>query len=152
MRTIRLPRGLGPFGRQPWIVLGPLVLVQWIAVLALALTVRHNGWLYYQGGDQTFYYTTSWLLTHWTLPPTPIGYAWSYVTTPVAAAAGPSFVNGLPAIIVINTLILLPVALLCVYGIASRIAGRVFGYWAAALWIAVPFAAIPFFDHRYHAK
>jgi hypothetical protein len=44
------------------------------------------------------------------------------------------------------------VALLFVYGIATRIAGRVFGYWAAALWIIVPYAAIPMFDHRYHQK
>ena len=35
--------------------------------------------LFYQGGDQTFYYTTSWVLSDWHLPTTPIGYAWSYL-------------------------------------------------------------------------
>ena len=45
--------------------------------------------------------------------------------------------------IVLNTLVLLPVALLCVYGIATRIAGRVFGYWAAALWIVIPYVDDP---------
>ena len=24
-------------------------------------TAAHNGWLYYQGGDQTFFYTTAWI-------------------------------------------------------------------------------------------
>jgi hypothetical protein len=152
LAAIRAPAWLGPFGRQPWVVLVPLLLVQWIAVLALALTVRHNGWLYYQGGDQTYYYTTSWLLGSWTLPPTPIGYAWSYLITPISTAAGPSYLDALPGIVLLNTLLLLPVALLCVYGIASRIGGRVFGYWAATLWIAVPYVAIPLFDQRYHAK
>ncbi len=47
---------------------------------------------------------------------------------------------------------LLPVALLCVYGIAARIGGRYLGYWAAFLWVLIPYAAIPMFDHRYHQK
>ena len=54
--------------------------------------------------------------------------------------------------IVLNALTLLPVALLCVYGIATRIAGRVFGYWTAFLWVIVPYVAIPMFDQRYHEK
>jgi hypothetical protein len=49
-------------------------------------------------------------------------------------------------------LVLGPVALLCVYGIASRIGGRLLGYWAAFLWVAAPYAAIPLFVDRYHEK
>ena len=37
---------------RPAYVLGGLILTQWLGVLALALSVRHNGWLYYAGGDQ----------------------------------------------------------------------------------------------------
>ncbi len=51
------PSWLGPFGREPWIVLGPLILVQWLALIVFMVTVRHNSWLYYQGGDETFYWT-----------------------------------------------------------------------------------------------
>jgi hypothetical protein len=138
--------------RQPWSVLGPLLAVQWLALLGLALSVHHNGWLYYQGGDQTYYWTSARSLSQWTLPVTLVGYAWSYLLAPVALFAGPNLLSGLPAVVVFNTLILLPVALLCVYGIAARIGGRVLGYWAAALWIAVPYLAIPLFDHRYHQK
>ena len=42
-------------GVRPAYVLAALVGIQWIAVLALALTVRHNGWLYYAGGDQLWH-------------------------------------------------------------------------------------------------
>ena len=139
-------------GAQPWRVLGPLLAIQWLALLGLALSVHHNGWLYYQGGDQTYYWTSAHLLSDWTLPVSLVGYAWSYLISPVALFAGPNLLSGLPAIVVFNTLVLLPVALLCVYGIAARIGGRVLGYWAATLWIAVPYLAIPLFDHRYHQK
>jgi hypothetical protein len=138
--------------RQPWSVLGPLLVIQWLALLGLALSVHHNGWLYYQGGDQTYYWTSARSLSQWTLPVTLVGYAWSYLISPVALFGGPNLLSGLPAIVLFNTLVLLPVALLCVYGIATRIAGRVLGYWAATLWIAVPYLAIPLFDHRYHQK
>jgi dolichyl-phosphate-mannose-protein mannosyltransferase len=152
LRAVRLPSWLGPFGREPWVVLAPLIVVQWLALLALALTVRHNSWLYYQGGDQTYYYTDARLFSHWRLPTAEVGWGWSYVLTPIAGPAGDNVLSGLPWIVLLNTLLLLPVALLAVYGIASRIAGRVFGYWAGALWIAVPYLAIPLFVQRYHGK
>jgi dolichyl-phosphate-mannose-protein mannosyltransferase len=152
LRTVRLPSWLGPFGREPWVVLGPLLAVQWLALLALLLTVRHNSWLFYQGGDQTYYYTDARLFSHWRLPTAEVGWGWSYVLTPIAGTAGDNVLSGLPAIVLLDTLVLLPVALLAVYGIGTRIAGRLFGYWAAAVWIAVPFVAIPLFVQRYHGK
>ena len=148
----RLPAWLGPLGREPWIVLGPLIVVQWLALLALALTVRHNSWLYYQGGDQTYYYTTAWMMSHWTLPTAEVGWGWSYLLTPIAGGAGGNVLSGLPGVILLDTLVLLPAALLAVYGIAARIGGRLIGYWTAALWIAIPYLAIPLFVQRYHGK
>jgi Dolichyl-phosphate-mannose-protein mannosyltransferase len=152
LRSLNLPPWLGPFRREPWIVLGPLIVVQWLALLALTLTVRHNSWLYYQGGDQTFYYTTGWMFSHWRMPTAEVGWGWSYLLTPIAGPAGNVVLSGLPAIIFLNTLILLPVALVAMYGIGTRIGGRAFGYWTAALWIAVPYVAIPLFVQRYHGK
>jgi hypothetical protein len=139
-------------GREPWIVLGPLIVVQWVALLALALTVRHNSWLYYQGGDQTYIHTDAWSFSNWRLPTAEIGWGWPYVLTPVAAAAGSSVLSALPAVVLLNTIVLLPLALVAVYGIGARIAGRLFGYWAAAFWIAIPYLAIPLFVQRYHGK
>jgi hypothetical protein len=133
-------------------VLGVLVAVQWSAVLALALTVRHNGWLYYAGGDQIWHYSGAFLIAHGDLPPTLVGYGWSILLLPVALVAGPNLVSALPAMVLFNTLVLLPVALLCVYGIAARIAGRLFGYFAAALWIAIPYIGILSLERGYHQK
>ena len=137
---------------RPVYVLGGLVAAQWLAALALAVTVRHNGWLYYAGGDQLWHYSGAYLLAHGALPPAFVGYGWSTLLTPVALLAGPNLVSALPAVVLINTLVLLPIALLCVYGIASRIAGRLFGYFAAALWILLPLLGILFVEPGYHQK
>jgi hypothetical protein len=137
---------------RPRYVLGVLLVVQWIAVLALALTVRHNGWLYYAGGDQLWHYTGAYLLGHGHLPPAYVGYGWSLMLLPLSWFAGQNLVSALPAIVLLNTLILLPVALLCVYGIASRFAGRLFGYFAALSWIALPYLGIVFVEPGYHQK
>jgi hypothetical protein len=139
-------------GVRPAYVLGVLVGVQWFAVLVFALTVRHNGWVYYAGGDQLWHYSGAYLLAHGDLPRALVGYGWSILLAPVAAFAGPSLVSALPALVLFNTLVLLPVALLCIYGIASRIAGRIFGYFAAALWIAIPYLGILFVQPGYHQK
>jgi hypothetical protein len=137
---------------RPAYALGALVAAQWLALLALALTVKHNGWLYYAGGDQLWHYSGAYLLAHGHLPPAYVGYGWSSTLLPVSWFAGASLVSALPAIVLLNTVILLPVALLCVYGIASHIAGRLFGYFAALLWIVVPYLGIVFVEPGYHQK
>jgi hypothetical protein len=137
---------------RPAYLLGALVVVQWLAVLALAVIVRHNGWLYYAGGDQLWHYSGAYLLAHGHLPPAYVGYGWSITLLPISWFAGASLVSALPAIVVLNTVILLPVALLCVYGIASRIAGRLFGFFAALLWIVLPYLGILFVEPGYHQK
>jgi hypothetical protein len=137
---------------RPRAVLVGLVVVQWIAILAFALTVKHNGWLYHQGGDQLWYMTTGWLLGHGSLPPTFVSYWWSMLFAPIMLATGPEFLGALPIIILVNVLVLGPIALACVYFIARRIGGELLGLWCAALWVIVPFAAIPLFRQDYHVK
>jgi hypothetical protein len=137
---------------EPWAVLGPIVVAQWLALVVFALVVRHNGWLFYQGGDQTVFYTDGWALGHGHIPEAEIGYGWSYVLAPIAGIFGSNLLGALPAIVLFQTIVLLPIAICCVYGIAARIGGRLLGYFAAALWVAAPFLSIPLWDHRYHAK
>jgi hypothetical protein len=137
---------------RPAYVLVALVGVQWLAVLALALTVRHNGWLYYAGGDQLWHYSGAEVLAHGHLPRALVGYGWSVLLAPVAAVAGPNLVSALPAMVLFNTLVLLPVALLCMYGIGTRIAGRMFGYFTATLWVAMPYLGIVSLEPGYHQK
>jgi hypothetical protein len=109
---------------RPAYVLGVLVIAQWLAILALALKVRHNGWLFYQGGDQVWFYTGSWLQLHGELPVTAVGYGLSTLLMPIALAGG----------------------------IGARIAGRIFGYWVAFLWIVVPFIGIKYADAGFHQR
>jgi len=137
---------------RPRTVLATLVGAQIAATLALALGIQHNGWVYFQGGDQIWYSTTGWLLGQLQLPPTETAYLWPLVQAPITWVTGPTYVEVLPALVVLNVLVLGPIGLLCVYGIAARIGGRLLGYWAALLWVIAPYAAIPLFVERYHEK
>ncbi len=154
--SVAAARGAGrTFDRllaRPRTVLGVLVGAQVASTVVFALSVTHNGWVYFQGGDQIVNTTTGWLLGMGVLPPTEISYLWPVVQTPLTWLTGPTYVQALPALVALNVLVLAPVALLCVYGIAARIGGRLLGYWAAGLWVIAPFAAIPLFVDRYHEK
>jgi hypothetical protein len=133
-------------------VLAGLVVIEWLAVLATARVVRHAGWIYYQGGDQLWYYTLGWLLGHGQLTQTQVGYGWSALLAPIARIAGPNLVSALPVIVVLNVLVLMPVAMVALYGIGARIGGRLFGYWTVVLWIVLPFVGILYTDAGYHQK
>ena len=138
--------------RPPFAVLGVAVVVEWLAVLGLAVKVRHSGWIYYQGGDQLWYYTLGWLLSHGHLWSTPIGYLWSFWLAPIARFAGPNAAAALPPVVLLNTVILLPVAMLALYGLAARLGGRLFGYWTLLVWIVVPFIGVLYTDQGYHQR
>jgi hypothetical protein len=133
-------------------VVAAVVAVEWLAVAALAVSVQHNGWLYYQGGDQLWYYTLGWLLGHGQLTHTIIGYAWSFLLAPISLITGPNLVAALPVIVLFNVLILLPAAIAALYGLAARIGGRLFAYWTLALWLAVPFLGIWYTNAGYHQR
>ena len=137
---------------RPRTVLGTLVGAQIAATLALALGVEHNGWVYFQGGDQIWFTTAGWLLGGLELAPTESSYLWPLVQAPVTWLTGPTYVQALPALVVLNVFVLGPIGLLCIYGIAAHIGGRLLGYWAAFLWVIAPYAAIPLFVDRYHEK
>lgn len=165
MRWAELPARLGARRRlstaggaivalagRPRLAVPGLLAAHWLLLLAFALTVRHNGWLYYQGGDQIWYATTAWELGEGDLPPTRIGYGWSVLLAPLMRVFGPGYVEAMPAVIALNALVLAPAALLAVYGIANRLAGRLFALWAGALWVAVPYLAIPLWRQDYHER
>ncbi len=135
---------------RPRYILAGLIVVEWLTTLGVALSVRHNGWLYYQGGDELWHYTTAWVMGQGRLPHTSIGYAWSMVLLPFALLGGPNLVSPLPFVVLLNVLVLMPVALLAIYGIGNRIGGRLFGYWTAVLWILVPLIGIKYADTGYH--
>jgi hypothetical protein len=133
-------------------VLGTLVGAQLALTVLFAVSATHNGWVYFQGGDQIVNTTTGWLLGQFELPPTEIGYLWPLVVAPMTWVTGPTFVQALPPLVILNVAVLAPVALLAVYGIGASIGGRLLGYWASFLWVIAPYAAIPLFIDRYHDK
>ena len=137
---------------RPRVVVGSLIGLQVGATLVFALSVPHNGWVFFQGGDQIWLATQGWLLGQFELPPTELGYTWSLVLMPIMWLTGPTYVEALPPLVLFQVLVLGPVALLCVYDLASRIGGRLLGYWASFLWVVAPFAAIPLFVDRYQER
>ncbi len=137
---------------RPRTVVGALIAAQIVGTLLLAVSATHNGWVYFQGGDQIVNTTTGWLVGQLELPPTEVSYVWPLVQAPITWLTGPTYVQALPLILLLQVLVLGPIALVCVYGIASHIGGRLLGYWASALWVVAPFAAIPLFIERYHEK
>ena len=149
----QVPRFVDRVAARPWPILAGLVAAHWFAVAWFALTVKHNGIVYYQGGDQINYTTTAWLLVDGQLPSTHyIGYGWVLPLLPVAWITSGEYISFLPWTMLLNVGLLAPIALACVYGLANRIGGRLLALWAAALWVAAPFLAIPFFRDDYHER
>jgi hypothetical protein len=118
----------------------------------LGLSVAHNRWVWFQGGDQIWMTTTGWLFGQLQLPPTEIAYLWPLLQVPVTWVTGATYLQALPILVLLQVLVLGPIALLCVYGIAARIGGRLLGYWACFLWVIAPFAVIPLWVERYHER
>jgi hypothetical protein len=137
---------------EPWRLLLPLLAVHWAALGLFTLSVRNNGWLFYQGGDQIWYYTTGWLLGHGWITDPLVSYGWSLVLAPIALIAGPAYVSAMPAVVLLQALVLAPLALWAVYEIAARLGGRLGGYLAVLVWTFAPYLTIPLFAQRYHEK
>jgi hypothetical protein len=150
-RLLALARERAPLD-EPWLVLAPLLLGHWLALGLFAASVPRNGFLFYQGGDQIWYWTAGWLLSQGAVALSPVAQGWPLFLLPFSALFGPGFVAGLPAVLLLQALLLAPLSLWAVYEIAARIAGRPLGYLAALLWTCGPYLAIPLFSHRYHDK
>jgi hypothetical protein len=141
--VVRAARWLGAV-RPVW-VLVPLVLLQWAVTARLALEAKHNAWLWYHGGDGTYYWTTTWSLAHHHLPATVISYGLPVVLWPVALFAGANILAALPAIVLLQVLVLAPIGVVVMYALGGRIGGRLFGYLVVVAWIVSPVVAIWWF-------
>jgi hypothetical protein len=135
--------------RHRRVVLAGIVVAQFAGVAAVALTARHDGWLYYHGGDGIWYWTTAWALGHFTVPFSQIGFGLGTLQAIGGAFLGPSMLSGLPFVVLLNVLVFLPLVPLLLYGIGERIAGRLFGLLVAALWLVVPLLAYRMFRPDY---
>ena len=92
--------------REPWRLLVPLLVVHWLALLVFTARVNHNGWLFYQGGDQIWFWTTSWLhgprLDHRAATSRT---GWPMLLVPFTWISGPGFLGGLPWPLLLQALV-----------------------------------------------
>ena len=82
--------------REPWRLLVPLLVVHWLALVVFTARVNHNGWLFYQGGDQIWFWTTSWLLGHGSITVPNVSHGWPLLLVPFTWIGGAGFLGGLP--------------------------------------------------------
>lgn len=132
------------FTDRPWPPLVALAALQVAGTAVAASVLTRNGWLWTNAGDQVTYAANGWLLGRLHLPPAELGYGWPLLLAPITWATGSTWLEQAPLAVVANVLVLGPLALACVYGIALHIAGRRFALWAAAAWVAAPFVAVGF--------
>jgi hypothetical protein len=136
----------------PWTALGAIMLVGWGVAVAAGRIAGHDGWLYYHGGDGTWYYTTAWVLGNGHVPAAVIGYGYPLLIAPIAGIAGSSLLDGIPAVVVFNQLVLAPIALACIYGITRMFASRLYAYVVSLLWVLAPVVVIHYFLADYHSR
>jgi hypothetical protein len=137
---------------RPGATLIALAGLQVVATVALALAATHNGWVWFQGGDQIWFTSNGWAFAHLELPPADVSPGWSLILAPITLLLGSTFVETMPLVAVVNVLVLGPLALVCIWSLAGRIGGRALALWASILWVAAPFVAILLFVDRYHER
>ena len=131
---------------QPWSVLVPLVVVEWLGLAVEAHRVDHNGWLFGNGRGETLYYTTSWLLGGGDIAHALVGYGMPVLLAPVSWIAGANLLSALPLVVVLQVVLLLPATAFGAYVLGARSGGRLIGYLAAAAWTLGPFASTWYFE------
>ena len=125
----------------------PLVLVEWLGIAVEARRLPHSGWLYGRGWTEIREYTTGWALGSGHIVHALAGYGFALLLAPFSWFAGPALPSALPAIVLLQVLVLVPLGALGVYVLGARSGGgRLAGYLAAAAWTLGPFVASWYFE------
>jgi hypothetical protein len=130
------------------IVVGALVLLQWAAIAVIAHAAPHSGWVYAPDADSARLHAAALRVSHGHLPGGPVGFLWPILLAPFVGSS-PS--SGLPVVVLVQVLVLLPLALVATYCAGTRIGGRTVGTFAAALVALLPLVATKLFVGSYHA-
>lgn len=131
--------------------LAVLCLLQLGEAVWFAFNTTHNGWVWHSGGDSTSFWTETWALGHLLVPPAAIGYGLPVYYAWIPLVSGPSLLNGLPVVAVLQLAVLVPLALVLFWLVADRLFGRVYAWFAAALWVAAPLLMLLGFVKSYHS-
>jgi hypothetical protein len=135
---------------RPVAVLAPLCGIQILIGAWFAFRTPHNGWIWYSGGDATEYWTAQWSLAHGLLPRGIISYGVPVYFAWVPLVAGATLIQGAAIIAPLQLVVLVPLALICLWGVADRLFGRLFAWWASLLWVLGPLLTLRGFRADYH--
>lgn len=138
----RLPQRL-PW--EPWSVVVPLILVQWLVVADIAHRAKHNGWLFHHDGTDTWAFTAAWVFGRGHVLRASVGYGLPLLYAPVTWITGSNLVAALHVILPLQVLVLLPLGVLGAFALGARSGGRVVGYASAFIWTIGPLASISYF-------
>jgi hypothetical protein len=141
-----------PRWRRPdWARLAvPAVLVGalWGVTAWVASAAPHAGRVYGNPAETARLHAASRAIVDGHLPHDGGGFLWPLLTAPFAAA-GTSPSAGLGALVLLQVLVLAPLALLAVVGAVTRLGGRALGAFAGAVWIGLPLLVYHEADFRY---
>ena len=128
-------RSTGPF------LVGAIVL-QWLSTACAAtFGATHAGWRFEQSADSFAAVHGAFALVDGDLPHEGSGILWPIVLSPFASVADTS--DGvLAGVVLLNVLVLAPLALVSAYWVAGRIGGRLLGVSTIALWVLGPWLLI----------
>ena len=121
---------------------GPLlvgaIVLQWLSTLCAAtFGSNHVGWRFEQSTDALASVQGAFGLVDGDLPREGPGLLWPIAISPFASVAD-TLDGVLAGVVLLNVLVLAPLALVSVYWIAARIGGRLLGAWTVALWLLGP--------------
>jgi hypothetical protein len=148
-RAATTPRRLAAVAAKPLPLLAVLAAVELATVAWLALETPHNGWVWHSGGDATEYWASSWSLAHGLIPQAIVSYALPLFYAWVPLITGSMLVNGLPVIVLLQALVVVPLVLLLVWAVADRLYGRAYAAAAAAIWAFGPLLMLLALKDRY---
>ena len=124
--------------QRPVVLLAGLALVELAIVAWLAFRTPHNGWVWYSGGDATEYWTAEWSIAHGLIPQAIISFGLPVLYGWVPLVTGTTLLHGLPVIVVLQALLLVPLVLVLVWAVADRLYGRGYAAVAATVWAIGP--------------
>jgi hypothetical protein len=125
-----------------------LVGLQWAVTAWVASTAPRAGRVYGDPVETARLHAAARAIVDGQLPHDGGGFLWPLLTAPFAAA-GTSPSAGLGALILLQVLVLAPLALLAVVGAATRLGGRALGALGGAVWIGLPLLVYHESDYRY---
>ena len=113
------------------------ILLQWLSTVMVALRANHDGWRFEQSPEAIASVQGAFDLVDGDLPREGPGILWPIVLSPIASVAD-TMDGVLAGAVLLNVLVLAPLALVAAYWVAAQIGGRLFGVATVAFWVLGP--------------